>query len=789
METKIKSLLNLLIVIALLLSVFGIASAACDTTTSIITLSRTAACANDTVIISLSRIVDCAKYVMNVTMDNKQLCAGVSGANEATCIFDVPPDAGVGEKTLTISIAGSTFEKNITIRARQPFTQCYGTRGEEVDCSQSCYVPPVEKRWLDVSAISLPMHFMFAMKSKSTENAAPSADIACNYTTFGLYPQSSLSCCQKEITCNCFTCEQDSSNLAWVWLDSLPADNAYKWVFGSPEGWSGFYQFGDFGNKGNSTTATYAPPNDLSADGKINASEYYNPNDINKSSGCYSGRSCGWEEHNITRYTYAWDFEYDTVVTAYSEEEYVPMYVGNDQQAFTEAGSPAAGEFSGACEGDSVCYTEVPFCGDGVCDTKSGERCWNCQEDCNRGPVPGKFKGDCTKDYPDGGCTLCPVTGLDADFADLRGCVIKYREEGKDCNCNAGMCGLSQFYDATLGGDGQRLKCIFRDTEGTSLTTGKCCHEDEVWDANYNLGSLGIDSNKDGIADSNDKGACVVPRTLAAYNLQVAVGQNPTDMPGFLASQCCGARQGFLKWGEPKVAWLKVAYTIANEGGHDETFTSNLWFESEVSGFSGDAGTTNPHQLHVTKDVDNLASLESIGGMNYKVACAQTSNALCVEGSYTSKINSSGMYVGVNPSETYPEVAVEIDMADVDRYQYKAHNHKYSSPIAIDELYCSTHGTDYFCDNGQQWQPKGQLTGSAFCGGYRTPEEVKKLFGLFNTNGWTPAFPTLGVFDWWDATPRTYCIPLWIFPLGLPVPIPSGFCFANCNYCEKSPCN
>jgi len=181
--------------------------------------------------------------------------------------------------------------------------------------------------------------------------------------------------------------------------------------------------------------------------------------------------------HNATRYTYKWDIDFDAIVTVYNPSEMIPISVGTGQKLTSSADSATVTSLLGDCSGNNICYTDLPLCGDGICDTTAGERCWNCPADCATDDAG--YSGICVGGTPQdrdkyddqyGGCTRCQSSQVDT-----RGCISKYSLESGDCVCDSD-CGWTS--DVLH----ERYTCVRVDKIGNSLTPGKCCLEDFSWD-------------------------------------------------------------------------------------------------------------------------------------------------------------------------------------------------------------------------------------------------------------------------------------------------------------------
>ncbi len=172
----------------------------------------------------------------------------------------------------------------------------------------------------------------------------------------------------------------------------------------------------------------------------------------------------------VFRYYYNWVLEgVNWTIQVLSNKNYVPVRVGYNQINST------------TCGGDSVCYTKVPVCGDGVCDWKDGETCKTCPQDCGCGSWTKGCYG-----YPN-------IPG----FTDSHGCMLRYKEYEENCTMN-------EECDPMKG-----LVCI----KSASNAVGHCCKPGEFWDPNTPAGFLD--------ANTSIKGTCRVPRGVKIEYVQI----------------------------------------------------------------------------------------------------------------------------------------------------------------------------------------------------------------------------------------------------------------------------
>jgi hypothetical protein len=516
--------------------------AACDSTyvsqNIAIELSQSKACGNDTVGIVVAGIPNCNGKQVNVTFETATgtlLCPNedVIGG-QTTCFFFAPDVVGDNRKicanlkTDTGTYSDCTTELDLV--ARPPYQLCFNRLSAPIPCDESCTDAQVDRKWNNVSAVSLPLHFTFGVKEAGSVAYANLRNIANNTDVHGQISGTLLDCGPvSPQNCNCLTCDD---------LQRAGPNDVTKDVFGSPVWQSeGVYKC-DATGPGNDVPidSKYVPPNvfnETTGDPVItNAPEY-------PESGCKGLASCSTEPRNITRYKYEWEFSYDLIATAYSKTDYVPMFVGYDQLPV----SGKAAQLSGSCVGDSICYTEVPLCGDDVCSVSSGENCNTCPEDCSKGPVPG-FPGDCITNA----CTTCPSD--DVTFADKRGCVISFKKEGDDCRCidSQSECrepGKDLVCTNDIGIGGKELP---------SGEPGKCCPNHEVW------------NEQDGI--------CEIPRKVTLEKVNFEFRELASF--GYDNWLCCSGRA------DTKA--IKVTYTFKNHGILAENITVSSHFTEEAGG-------------------------------------------------------------------------------------------------------------------------------------------------------------------------------------------------------------
>jgi hypothetical protein len=538
-------------------------------------------------------------------------------------------------------------------------------------------------------------------------------------------------------------------------------------------------------------TAIVAPPNSF-ADNNILAKEFNNAANPALSSGCNGTVRCDYETHNVTRYTYKWTVDYDVVTTAYSKKDYVPMYVGYNQESSVDAANADIQKsLSGPCEGGSLCYTEVPFCGDGVCDTAAGERCWNCEKDCGGRPDPDKgWLGDCKHDPQSGtkwwinqygNCSRCPLA--DANDVDPRGCVIRYKQEGETCSCNVGECGWGN-PESNIKGDASKLECVATNLDGSAIEKGgRCCHSDEVWDPTYEATNK-IDISGDG---KYNGGACVVPRELVPRDLQITKVSESSPKE-WVPTICCGSERS-------SASWLDVTFTIENQGKiepekydasikfmeekNDAGWWGNLW-ESRVS--------TASTPFAYSHSFDNVkiypGSPKTGNNIKERVACAFTSASKC-ETPVKGYMEPSGT-ISPDANVRHSFINITIKPEEIAK-NLKGHN--YSSILKYNNLSCDTGPNPKnnlaYCSDGRTVQlPEGA---TAVCGGWAVwnykdsvGRQMNKGIGVrefADRETWVPTWnPAAYGAGCWSSKPKTFCF--------LRIPFVTAYmpCYVDCSY-------
>lgn len=703
----------------LIVHVVAVPTSGCNWCGAFMELSKTVACPSDTVLAYVTGLSNCFNKSVYVTLKDSTGTNRYSGKcdnaldNSAGCVVNVPSamPSGVGRVTVTI-MDGATkileISSDIRINTANQVGSCYDSNGAFYYCYDSCNNRQPERLWEEVAAVSLPMHFSFAMQNN--ENTIPSSvpAPACNTTstpttTYGLVDYGIS--CAGQINCSCNNCS--TSNC-------LVATDISRWMFGAS-----------------------APP-------------YYKC-DITKACDAANAyyqllpptcTECQYDTHRIYRYVYNWVFSYDMATFISNEKEPVPMVLGYNQT--TSVGS----EISGSCDNDNLCYADVPLCGDGVCDTEGGERCWNCEKDCGASADDKneRFTGKCG----DIGCSICPIT---PGFSDARSCIIERRQEGEDCNCNVDMCDKSNPSSA-IGGDGAALTCNYENIAGERMSMGKCCHENEHWNGTH----------------------CVVKRQLVAEPEIIGLDVREDK---WVTSTCCGGNaflESALSWAtgtdlvpEDKLGFLKIKYKIHNLGDDDELYTSSVYIATSSGAIATQEGTLFRGQsvYHKQGKADEIY-----------LACASFKKDLCPSGDLWGYINSTGQYDADTSGNDYPMISIDIEPKYATDYNTKYNGHNYPSVLKIEDINCSTlpdDSTQLVCSNGDIFATEGMagdfVTG--LCGGFPPSSYPSVLY----SSGWVLT-PSMGFAGCWSLHKDTFCLfnPLAYLTYG------QTMCFVNCNY-------
>ncbi len=429
MESKA---LKIGIALLLVFVAVGVAHAACDTSKVAFDLSQSQCCEGNQISAIISGFSDdCNHYSVElVDRDSGRiLCKGHILDNSFFCDFTADTDLSSSPTTKTIDVSmkypdGTNFPSSIshdyTIYKGKYTGICYDNYGNAIDCGRLCNPNNPELQWKNLSFVSLPLHISFGEKVTSPYTLSSSLSTACSLDNTNDY-------CDKD-TFGFFTIGKHE---AFVYNGCVCPDECNNNDITSTEclGRTGI----DFSNP------TFP----------------------------FGGQSCGnqgwyWDDckvipaendtHTLIRNHYNWKIKYNAITTMLDTSEYVPMRVGYNATKYQEASNAQSASQPALCHGSKTCYVGVPMCGDGICDTASGENCNSCPDDCS-----------CAN-----GCSDC----YDSGFTDDKGCIIAYKNEGDRCIC-PGECdsSLSLVCKPSFGhSDTINLKYIEEDT-----TEEYCC--------------------------------------------------------------------------------------------------------------------------------------------------------------------------------------------------------------------------------------------------------------------------------------------------------------------------
>ena len=498
--------------------------ATCDACDAHISLSKGVACGNDTIAMSINGIENCTEPSVSFILKNdtysKVLCTTDLNNGYAACVVKIPDVLGkyyiyVNTSTGTLPVVSS-----LTINKRPTSTQqLYGPEGKLLEDTNCTDKNPL-RMWQDVKLVSLPLHFSFGQRDSS--NLLLSSSLNCGGSTYGNFTYGVN--CYGGATPNGPDCSCPQCNDPSYYCNATANDenrNLTRWLW----------------------TAT--PGNDFKyyacgATGVLQGVCYQHQTNYSKS--CVDSH-CTYDTHKTLRTTYSWGYSYDMVNFVSSDNEYIPMFMGYNQ-------TPVGGEtekFTGACSGDNNCYTEVPICGDGVCDVNLGERCWNCPQDCgaNANGQRPDFVGHCTNDNPDRYCSRCPTT--DPTFSDPRGCVIKFKQRGENATCKAmcdsGLEATHYYYDVGSTPEDRVKTHPFDDNHFV------CCAPHEMWNVLRHR--------------------CEQERGVIVTDISIDYRKGDPSHSDW----CCG--QVFR--GKNDFGYAKITFKLKNYGGpEDITFKANL---------------------------------------------------------------------------------------------------------------------------------------------------------------------------------------------------------------------
>ena len=502
-----------------------------------LTLSKNVACGNDTIIAQITGLKNCTGSTVELKIGSDVLCTTYARENYAICSFEAPDE--IGEKTIDLYIDSTKIKSTkLTLNKRPPFEQCYDKYGTPVDCSDNCTDKAPQRRWKEVKSVSIPLHFSFGQIDNPILGYSNS--LTCGSETYRNFTYG-INCYggtapngPKGPKCDCISCN-DPNYVCDINSDSNYA-NLERWLFGNQQNY-------------------YRCVNGKIAQGCYVPNSYY-------SQSCISSTGCSYDTHKAIRYTYTWRINYKLATTVMSTTDYVPMFLGYNQ---TQTGSKTT-QITGGCSGDSVCYTEVPICGDGVCDYNGGERCWNCPQDCGAsadGTKP-EFDGSCSLI----GCSRCPTTDL--TFSDVRGCIKKYKEWGEECTCST-MCASG-------------LKCVYKEygvgktpkerLQEHTVVPGHCCKSNEKWNALRNRcevkRGLIVTNVEWEFAEEQYEGLSLAPKNVwEKISPGVYLSDAFINSVKYLRQKqlwCCNFKS------VADAMWLKAKITVKNEGDMQEEF-------------------------------------------------------------------------------------------------------------------------------------------------------------------------------------------------------------------------
>jgi len=432
----------------------------CDACDAQMDLSKGVACGGDVIAMSINGIKNCAdnteiSFVLR-DKDNTHedvLCTTTITNGYAACVVKAPENTGRYYIYANTSHGDLPVVSSLTINERPTSTtQLYGPNGEPLEDVNCTNKNPL-RMWQDVKLVSLPLHFSFGQFSTNNQ-IFKSSSIGCGQDTYGNFTYG-VNCYGGTASggpaCNCPYCNDPSYYCNATANEEN--ENLTRWLWTSDPG-------NDF--------KYYACDEDKNV---LEGVCYHNQ--TNYSQSC-SDSHCAYDTHIVNRTTYGWSYSYNMVNFVSSNDEFIPMFVGYNQ-------SPVGGEtekFTGGCSGDSNCYTEVPICGDGVCDVESGERCWNCPQDCgeNANGQRSDFIGHCSN-TDSSYCSRCPTT--DPTFSDPRGCVIRFKERGENASCPL-MCADGLKATDSYYGEGDTPHDRVKLHEH-KLDHYVCCGPDEEW--------------------------------------------------------------------------------------------------------------------------------------------------------------------------------------------------------------------------------------------------------------------------------------------------------------------
>ena len=381
---------------------------------AVVDYSKTTGYPGDVISLIVSNLTKCDenKFVYVKDMDSGDILASSTVRNGSSLIsITIPPGTPVGTNmNIAVYLEGYNTPLNtatLTIYEKPTHT-CYDKFGNNLgECGVKINPHNPLLQYSSVKGVSLPLHFTFGFNDSNVILQSNAGVDESEFDTFGFFTTGVHSTTVDE---SCLTCEDakcsggDSiSNCLFRGGDYYKLDNTYNC------------------NQGN---------------------HWYS-----SATSC-SSHTSQKDEHTLVRNKYKWNLSYDSIVYYLSTQEFFPAKIGVNSTKWKQDSTLDDTQPS-ECHGNKTCYTDVPFCGDGVCDVKSGERCWNCPQDCATGKdLAHGFNGDCINN----GCNFCGAP-RDPKYVDPRGCIVEFKGEGEKCYCHD----LTSS-DLTIGGTTVKLR-------------------------------------------------------------------------------------------------------------------------------------------------------------------------------------------------------------------------------------------------------------------------------------------------------------------------------------------
>ncbi len=621
-------------------------STGCQYCAGILELSKNRACGNDTILAQIYNLQNCKDAVVKLKIGSTELCEVKSFNQTAICAFRTP-DIPQGVYHIQTYVGGALTPITTTLEINErpdDLGICYDYLGRQTDCIDTCSDKIPLQRWKDVAGISIPLHFSFASKRENVQ-ISPTSSINCGNPTYRNFTYG-MNCyggsAPNGPNCDCPKCEDQT---IFCLPDTTNKENLVRWL------WSNYSDIID------------------------NMAKYYRCEDGKAVTGCYQHQSdysqgcdnnyCEYNTHRISRYTYNWKFSYDMAPSILSTTDIIPMFVGEDLQPIGEATQ----QILGGCEGEGVlCYTEIPICGDGICSYDSGERCWNCPQDCGEsadGTLP-EFIGSCSNL----GCSRCPTT--DSTFSDPRGCVIKWKERNEEATCSE-MCKPGLKY-VTEQYNNPEETIVENKVNTNPKVPGVCCNPSELW--------------------NEEKQKCETPRSVLIEAIQVEFKRGG----GYDTYWCCVGRED--------VGFVKISITIKNYGNLPETGKIKVDLGTEKD---NDFITGEPYSWLQEASFE-LAPENSVT-KTFIWDCVRTSMRYCYA---FIDCDSPGDCTFGEGEDYHPYLQIQIIPDDMEKSDI------YGIPSSIYGLYdshvlCDTYMR--FCDNGDSITDVGGDSYSVLCGG------------------------------------------------------------------------